>query len=144
LITVHQITAQDWRELGPNAHLAVFSEKAPPSQDRMDFALLTIEEDTNDVLAYVTCRELDPETLYWGYGGSFPTAKNSSRSWGAYRAMTDKSFSLGYKHIFTLIENKNKVMLKFASKIGYTIVGIRHVNGCTMLEHVLEVADAHR
>lgn len=144
MITVHQITAQDWKELGPNAHMAVFSEKAPASQDRMDFALLAIEEKTNDVLTYVTCRELDRETLYWGYGGSFPPARDSIRTWSAYRAMTEKTFSLGYKHIFTLIENKNKTMLKFASKIGYTIVGMRHVNGCTMLEHVLEVADAHR
>ncbi len=29
-------------------------------------------------------------------------------------------------------------MLKFALKIGYKIIGVRHVNGCTMLEHLLE------
>lgn len=138
MIQVHVLGKEDWDILAKDAHMAIFGENKPASQERVDFALLSIEQVTDDVLAYVTCKELSKDTLYWSYGGAFPSSSKSVMAWACYKAMTEKSFSKGYTTIFTLIENKNAPMLKFAAKMGYQIIGIRHVDGCTMLEHVLE------
>lgn len=140
MIAVHRLSKEDWSKLASDAHRAIFGESKPASQERIDFALLCVEQTTDDVLSYVTCKELSPDTLYWSYGGAFPSSSKGVIAWACYEAMTAKSFELGFKTIFTLIENGNKPMLKFAAKMGYVIVGIRHVSGCTMLEHVLEVA----
>lgn len=122
-----------------SAHLAIFGENAPATQERVDFALLCVDPETDDPLTYVTCKTLSTNTVYWSYGGSFPPAKGSLRSWQCYQAMHARTQFLGYKTVFTLIENSNRPMLKFAAKAGYKIVGLRHVDGCTMLEHVLEL-----
>lgn len=139
MILIHRLPKNEWSELAANAHMAIFGQKLPPTQERIDFALLAVHSETADPLAYVTCRELSPETLYFSYGGSFPPAKNTVLSWGCYRGFTDEVEAMGYTHIFTLIENTNTSMLRFASKMGYKIVGLRHVEGATMLEHLLEL-----
>lgn len=138
MILVHVLGKEDWAQLAQDAHKAIFGENKPASQERIDFALLCVDQVTDDVLTYVTCKELSADVLYWSYGGAFPPASGSVTAWLCYKAATAKSFEKGYKTIFTLIENTNKPMLKFAAKMGYKIVGLRHVDGATMLEHVLE------
>lgn len=139
-LRVHKVDQAVWKELGASTHQIVFGENPPETQSRMDFALVVQDLTTDLYVTYVTVRELDSDTVYWGWGGAFPTFRNSSAPWRAYQAMTETTFELGYKSIFTLIENTNAPMLKFALKMGYKIIGIRHVNGCTMLEHLLEKA----
>lgn len=139
MIRVHTVPQKEWHALSTNAHLAIFGEILPPTQERIDFALLAVHAETDDPLAYVTCREFSPTLLYWSYGGAFPPSKGTSLSWRAYEAMTERCGELGYKSLFTLIENTNPAMLRFASKLGYKIVGLRHVEGATMLEHLLDL-----
>ena len=139
MMLVERIGKEQWQQMEDHAHLAIFAENPPETQGRMDFALLVVDDDNGTVLQYVTCKELDDKTLYWGYGGSFPSCKGTVKSWQGYQALTRYCKEMGYEHIFTLIENTNRAMLKFALKIGYKIIGIRHVDGSTMLEHVLEL-----
>lgn len=135
---VHKILPELWKELATDTHRIVFGEEPPPSQAKMDYALVVQDPRKDEYVTYVTVRELDPETAYWGYGGAFPAYKNTLAAYRAYQAVTEFTFKSGIKSIFTLIENTNVSMLKFALKIGYKIIGVRHVNGCTMLEHLLE------
>lgn len=132
---VEKIKSEQWKKFAPLAHKIAFNEILPESRDRIDFALLVSKDGA--ATAYVTCREVDSESLYWAYGGSMPNIKDTVLSWKAYELMTDYCRA-DYKRIFTLIENTNIVMLKFAMKIGYRIIGIKNYNGQVLLEHCLE------
>lgn len=134
---VKKLSREEWITLSEDAHKACFQEIMPVNSEKIDFALLCVDEN-NRPCGYVTCRELDHESVYWRYGGSFPETRGTVRSWTCYELMTNFIKEMGFKRISTLIENKNTVMLKFAMKIGYLICGLRNYQGLTLLEHVLE------
>lgn len=125
-----------WDQFSEDAHKIAFGTIKPVSQDRLDFALIVINEDQNVPMGYVTCRELDSDTVYWQFGGAMPGTKNTKNSWEAYKALVDWC-ELKYKRITTLIENDNLVMLKMAMKVGFRISGIRYYKG-VLVEHILE------
>lgn len=132
---VEKVMPDTWKRLAPLAHKIAFDEILIPENDRIDFALFATVQGA--AAAYVTCREVDADSLYWAYGGALPTIKDTVLSWKAYSAMTDFCRNK-YKRIYTLIENTNIVMLKFAMKMGYKIIGIKNYKGAVLLEHVLE------
>ncbi|MNY47228.1 hypothetical protein D3C86_1824810 [compost metagenome] len=103
--------------------------------NRIDFALMT--ELDGVPLSYMTCREVDEETVYMAYGGSFPSAKNTALSFQSYQAFIEY-LSTKYKRATTLIENTNFPMLKFAMKEGLVITGLRNFKGSILLEHSIE------
>lgn len=138
MIIVHQIQKAEWETLAENAHLAIFGQDLPPCQERIDFALLSVDQAKDEILGYATCKELSPTALYLSYSGAFPPASKSILAWVCYKAGMEKLAQLGYTTIFTKIQNTNRGMLKMALKMGFKIVGIRHMDGCTMLEHVWE------
>ena len=124
--------------MSENAHLAVFKEAKPASKDRIDFCLLGVS-DQDDVLGYITCFELSPETLYWSHGGAFPPASKNVSALRCYTLMMEKCRSLGYKRIYTTVANTNKPMLKMHAHGGWKITGVRHTQGLTLLEHEWEI-----
>lgn len=131
---IERFTQTEWRELSEDAHMACFSEIRPNSVDRIDFALMTADE--NGPIAYMTLREIDNETLYLQYGGSFrPGSVSSFRS---YTLMLNRLKELGYKSGLTYIENTNTAMLKFAMKVGWLITGVRTYKGTVLTEQTLD------
>lgn len=135
---VERITPAEWINFGPEAHLICFNEKRDAQDDRIDFALIAANDQP---LAYMTCRELDAKTVYLQYGGAFPSAKDSVLSFRAYTAMLKALKDAGYLIAGTYIENKNKVMLKFAMKAGWFITGVRTFDGSVMLEHQMKLQE---
>lgn len=135
MIEVKVFTREEWAVFSEDAHKICFNELKPASFDRIDFALLCV--DSGKPCAYVTCRELDPDTVYFQFGGAFPETRGTLSSWKCYEKVTDFARTK-YRRITTLIENNNVVMLKFAMKMGYRIIGIRNFGGSILLEHVLE------
>jgi len=133
---VKQMDKQSWAGLSEYAHSVCFEEVKPTENDRIDYALVCYDDDSKP-MSYVTCREFDSETVYWQFGGAFPETKGTIKSYKSYMAMTAWT-SERYKRITTLIENDNIVMLKFAMKIGYKIIGTRNFKGSVLLEHLLE------
>lgn len=134
---VERFSQADWRLYSEKAHLICFGQHKPAHWDRFDFALLAVDHEKP--LGYVTCREHDPETLYWQFGGTFPETKGTIKSWRVYEALTNYCRS-NYRRLTTLIENDNLTMLKFAMKMGYRIVGVRVFQGKPLLDHLLELA----
>lgn len=132
-----RVDKQSWEKYAADAHMAVFEEKRPAEFNRIDYALMCV--DSGVPQTYATLRELDEETVYIQYGGSFPSAMGSLRSFRSYE-MTIIELSHFYKRATTLIENKNKTMLKFASRIGFEIIGVRTFEGKIYLEHLIEFA----
>lgn len=136
---VNQLSPSQWSELAEEAHLLCFNEVRDCSMDRIDFALYTT--DGNKPLAYMTCKELDSETVYLQYGGSFPETQGTANSYRAYQAMLKSLPELGYKRAGTYIENTNQPMLKFAMKAGWLITGTRFFEGTLLLEHTIKFGD---
>jgi hypothetical protein len=132
---VVKLSSQEWKAFGTEAHLICFNEHFPAEQNRIDFALLVHEN--NVPLAYGTCREFDAHTVYFQFGGAFPSAKNTVKSFKAYLKILEAASS-HYKRATTLIENTNIPMLKFAMKAGFLITGVRNFKGSILLEHLLE------
>lgn len=125
-----------WKELAESAHQICFEEKRSINLDRVDFALFAITH-SGIPAAYVTCRETDSESLYWQYGGAFPSVKGTVGSYNAYTGFYNWTKER-YKRVNTLIENKNSKMLKMAASVGFIITGIKNFNGTVLLEHSVE------
>ncbi len=129
------LTPQQWKNHSEQAHAAVFGEIKRADLDRIDYAM--VSRDGDILTGYITCREWDAETIYWQFGGAFPGTKSTSLSFKSYTACVEYA-KKRYKRVTTLIENTNPVMLKFAMKVGFKIVGIRNFRGQILLEHLLE------
>lgn len=141
---VEKLTPAQWAPLSENAHLVVFGRHKPASLDRIDFALLARKESKTidygmrqNLLAYVTCRELDADTLYWQFGGSFPGTLGTVSSKTCMEAFLAWSRE-HYKRVSFLVENTNAPMLKMGLFFGFKIVGIRTFEGSVLVEHLKE------
>jgi len=71
-IVVHKLTPEQWSGISEQAHRVCFNEVKPKEWDRIDFALVAVDEERKQMIGYTTMREIDHETIYWQYGGSFP------------------------------------------------------------------------
>jgi hypothetical protein len=127
-----------WKVFSEDAHKICFKEVKPSSWDRVDFALVAIDKDKNQMIGYCTCRELDHESLYWQYGGTFPEYAAKLITARSYQGFINWCKKAGYKRILTYIENTNSRMLKLASHCGFLITGIRNFKGKVLLEHGIE------
>lgn len=127
--------ADQWKQYSEQAHLICFSEHRPADMNRIDFALVA---DVDGVpQTYMTCREVDSETVYMQYGGAFPSAKGSIKSYRGYEAMLAR-LADAYKYGTTLIENTNTPMLRFAMQAGLRVIGVRNFKQSILLEHFIE------
>ncbi len=136
MLRVVRLNKEEWAEISENAFSVAFNESRPKEQDRIDFAIV-VETKELKPLGYATCREHDEATLYVQYGGTFHGARGTSLSYSAYLAGIDYC-KTRYKRLVTKIENTNQVMLKFAMRAGFIIVGVNNYNGHTLLELMLE------
>jgi hypothetical protein len=131
-VKVEVLTAGQWQTIAENAHLVVFNEKRPAEMNRIDYALLTVDGDKVPA-SYVTVREVDKESVYWQYGGSFPGTRGSTKSFRAYQMFIEWTLKR-YKRVTTLVENTNTVYLKMALTCGFLPIGIRNFQGTILLE----------
>lgn len=134
---VMKLTPSQWSLFAADAHKIAFGERKDPATDRIDYALLVVN-DRDEPAAYVTCREHDASTVYWQFGGGMPTTVGTHAVLKTYLAMIDWARRFGYDRITTLIENTNTAMLRLAMKAGFRIVGVRTYKGSILLEHLLE------
>lgn len=132
---VERIEKEDWVELSESAHRAVFSESRSRHADRIDYALLAIN--VGVLQGYCTVRELDSESVYWQYGGAFPTSEKSLRAVAAYKAFVNYTKER-YSRVTTLVENTNVAYLKLAMHFGFRIIGCRLFHGQIFVELLLE------
>lgn len=139
MIEVQRASKEQWLEMAEVCHQACFNERYPVEWNRVDFALVGIDNEKRMMVGYVTCREHDHETIYWQYGGSFPEFRGSTLVVTGYKLFIEWCRE-HYKRITTLIENTNAPMLKMAAHCGFIIVGIRNYKGKVLLEHGIEFA----
>lgn len=129
-----QIDPKEWAaRFASSAHVAVFGEHRPGYSNRIDYALLVIDVERDVPVAYLTARELDHESIYWQYGGSFKphfrphtalTIYNQLIAWHGER----------YKRVSTFTKNDNLEYLRIALKCGFLVIGTRTFNGDILLD----------
>lgn len=137
MISVERLSKEQWKPLSENAHLVAFDERRSADLDRIDFALVV--KTGRDLMGYVTCHELDAETLYWQFGGALPGTRGSSMTLPGYMKLIEWT-GQNYKRLSTMVENTNVVMLKMAMKAGLRIFGIRNFHGKILVELGMEFA----
>lgn len=135
-LSVNKMNEKEWRPFADHAHLICFKESNRSLIEKIDFALLIINNDIDQPVSYITCKEFDSETVYWQHGGAMPGSIGipAFRSYEAAIKWTREK----YKRIFTLIENTNTRMLKMAMKVGFVIIGVKNISGSIMLEHLFD------
>lgn len=141
MIEVKQLDPHEWAALSESAHLVVHNEQRPFSLDRIDFALLCVEG--SEVLVYVTAKELDAESLYWQYGGAFPTASKSIVAFRCFQKMLSYCQEKEYKRVSLYVKNDNFPMLKFCLAQRFKAIGLRTFAGEVFLEMFKELTGGH-
>lgn len=131
MINVERIEKDQWREMSSDAHRAVFSEIRDAESERIDFALLAIED--GKLYGYCTVRELDSESVYWQYGGAFPSSEKSIRAVKSYDCFVGYC-KARYRRVSTLVANGNIRYLKLAMSRGFRIIGVRTFKGEIFVE----------
>ncbi len=133
--SVERLESDKWIQDSELAHRLSFDAHRSKDLERIDFALVTMKDSKPH--GYVTCIEMDSETVYWQIGGAFPNAKGTGAVVPCYIAMVDWCLER-YRRITTRIENTNVAMLRLAMKVGFLIVGTWNFKGKIYLELLLE------
>jgi RimJ/RimL family protein N-acetyltransferase len=131
-----KLTHEQWLEISDIAHSVVFGEVRPTSLERFSFAL-AIEAD-GVIGGFITCHEMDSETLYIQYGGVLPKFQKTHHAMRGYKMLINHCIE-NYKRVWTRIENKNTAMLKMAMALDFIPVGISHFKEKLLIEMLLEV-----
>lgn len=140
MILVKKVDGKIWKEtMSENAHLSVFDETWSKELERVDFALLMIESESNTVISYATAQEVDKNTVYLQYGGALPSFKGTVITYKSFCEMLEL-LKEKYTKIVTLVENTNYPMLKFYMKQMFKVTGIRYFKNSILLENSYEIA----
>lgn len=124
-MAVIRLDKEAWkREWAEMAHKVVFEKHRPGSVDRIDYALLIVNTELNKPAGFCTVRELDSESVYWQYGGTFPETIGTTWVASVYHALIEWTRDR-YKRITTLVSNQNIAYLKLCMKFGFRIIGVR-------------------
>lgn len=134
--SVKRISNDDWKAMSQDAHLVSFGEIRPPTLDRSDYALVVLDLQ-GAIAGYVTCIEMDSETVYWQHGGAMPEYKDTIYSIQGYTRFVAWCCER-YQRVNTRIENTNTVMLKMAMKLGFRITGVHNFKNKIFVELNLE------
>ena len=140
MFSVQQVFAKDWiGRFSEDAYLASFGSIRPAELERFDFSIIAIDEG-NNISGFITCKEMDSETLYWQNGGAFKNYGKTIHVVGGYRSFL-RWAKERYKRVTTRIENTNYPMLKLALSVGFLIIGTCVVNNKIYLELINEFTE---
>lgn len=133
-ISINRLSPEQWKIVSEATHAVVFKEVRKPYMDRIDFALIAHDDEENVPWGYMTVRELDKETVYWQYGGSFPSIKGTINTAKCYEEYLKWHRVMEYKQVVTLVETENIPYLKLAMHYGFRINGVRMFKGEVLVE----------
>jgi ribosomal protein S18 acetylase RimI-like enzyme len=127
-----QISQEEWMAgFSENMHKLVFKEIKPATRDRISYALLIVKDE--EVIGYVTVREMDDENVYWQFGGVIPKFRRSMTAVKCIETAIEWQKARS-RRIVTYVENTNLPMLKFYLSYGFLIIGTRTFEGKVMVD----------
>lgn len=121
-IRVERVWPEQFNLVAKDIHFGTFGEERDPDKNRIDFALLCVNEH-DKITAYSTLVELDDESVYMQHGGSVEGTKFETVK--SYLQMI-ADLKSKYKHISTRVFNYNIPMIKLALQAGFIIVGAQY------------------
>ena len=129
---IKKISSETWikKEI-MQSYLSVFGLLRPLKLERCDFVL--ISEVDHKINGFVTCHEMDSESVYWQFGGIHKDIQKSVLVSNIYVEAIEWC-KKKYKRITTRIENTNLPMLRLAMKFGFIIQGVWNFKGKVYLE----------
>ncbi len=136
-ITKH--SAEEWKQISEDAFSLVFNEFRPFGMNRIDYALVAVETDSDEICGFITCKELDGETVYWQHGGALPKYQKRIEVYRVFLQFLEWSRNHGHTKILTYVKNDNTAMLKFYMSLEAKIIGVKYINGEIFLEHLIEL-----
>lgn len=131
MIEIQALTPREWAEYSDSAHLIAFNEKRDPLNDRISFALLA--GDGKQPLGFITCIELNSESVYIQHGGATPASIGTSKSYEVWLEMLLWLEKAEYTTVSMLVKNTNKKMLRFSID-HFLISGTSNFKGETYIE----------
>ncbi|MEZ0392071.1 MAG: hypothetical protein ACAH59_07655 [Pseudobdellovibrionaceae bacterium] len=132
-MTIEKISLSEWKELHmENMFEDVFDGQRDYELETCDFVLLVRDKYFVPV-GFITCHEMDSETLYWQFGGATKKIKRTLHVAGHYVQFLKWSLT-HYKRVTTRIENTNSAMLKMALSCGFLIYGVWNFKNKIYLE----------
>lgn len=137
VFSVKLFSRDEWLEKMDKCYLSSFGGLRPKYLEKCDFALV-VERDAHPC-GFVTCKEMDSETVYWQWGGAFEAIKKTTSVIESYLELIFRIKEMGFKRITTRIENTNIAMLKLAMRCGFLIVGTWCFRNEILLELVNEL-----
>ena len=138
LSRITQIKPEVWKHMSADANECTFGTIRNSEDDRLDYVLAGIDQD-EQIMGYMTCRELDSKTTYLAHGGACnPKYRGTSAVWQVYKAMIDWHRDRT-SALHTWVENDNIGYIKVMFKAGFKIVGTKTVKGVTFLDGRLEL-----
>lgn len=130
---VEKISLDHWKEhYMQYMYIDAFSHSKSSDLEKCDFVLLC-KDYKNEVVGFVTCHEMDSETLYWQFGGASKKVKNTINVSSHYVSFINWSLER-YQRVTTRIENTNTSMLRIALKCGFLIYGVWNFKNKIYLE----------
>lgn len=136
---IEKISISEWKSKYMNMfYYKTFNEFRNELDEKSDFILIAFHN--NSPVGFVTCLELDNETIYWQFGGAFDEIKRSYMVSEKYKGFIEyiKNNYKNYKRITTKIENTNFSMIKLAMKYGFLINGVNSFKNKTFLHLINE------
>lgn len=135
MISTQFLTKEEWKGFSKMAHEISFQELWDPEMERIDYAMLLVNE--KEPVAFATLKEFKKDQVYIQYGGAFPSSKGTIVSYKAFARMVDDLLKK-YNKITTLVENNNWGMLKYYWSARFKVTGIRFFKEHTFLEFTFE------
>jgi len=121
-MTVIRQTLEEFNKFSGDFHHECFKENRPAWANTFDFALLAEDDETKEILGYITCFEIDAGQVWVHFGGVFQENKKIPGT---------QVFQLGinylrerYARIVLDTKNTNIAMIKVAYASDFVIVGV--------------------
>jgi len=133
-VQLKKLTPEEWYRYAEECHRLIFKTQRDPWIDRISYAFLAYDD--SGPIGYVTCRELDRDSLYWQYGGAIEERRGVA-SVRTFDAILEEARSK-YRRVTTYVENNNVGYLHLLMKQGFRVVGMRVFEGKIYLELFIE------
>lgn len=134
---IEKISSEEWKNTYMKSmYEEVFGAERPVGLEKCDYVLIAKDSEL-DPVGFITCHEMDSETVYWQFGGAAKKVKNTNHVLNHYIHFLAWSLAK-YKRVTTRIENTNSSMLRMAIRCGFLVYGIWNFKNKIYLELCFE------
>ncbi len=137
MFEVKKLSKEQWQELAQGVHSIVFKEIQDADYNRISYALLLVEKESDVVTSYITIQEMDAKWAYIQYGGAFPNYQKGLYVVRGFHQLLNY-LRERYDKISTFVENSNYAMLKLYMREGFLVTGIKYFRETILLENTFE------